>query len=48
VDPQNVNMVLSSKMIIEDFGGFETIAKELQCNLKTGIQVHTIKDRINE
>jgi len=47
-DPNNADMVLSSKMIIEDFEGFETIARELKCDLKKGIEPHTIKDRIND
>jgi magnesium-transporting ATPase (P-type) len=48
VDPKNNNMVLSSKMIIEDFGGINEMAKGLKCDLKTGIQTNTIKDRIND
>ena len=36
-DPNNENMVISSKMIIEDFGGIDAIAKELKCDLKVSL-----------
>jgi len=47
-DPNNANMVLSSQMIIEKFGGIEAIARELKTDLKKGIEPNTIKDRIND
>jgi len=47
-DANNDQMIISSKMIIEDFGGIDSIAKELKCDLKKGIQTSTIKDRIND
>jgi Ca2+-transporting ATPase len=41
-------MVLSSKMLIEKFKGFETLARELKTDLRKGIEESTIKDRIND
>jgi len=35
-------------MIVEDFGGIDTLAKDLKCDLKKGIQPDTMKDRIND
>lgn len=35
-------------MIVEEYNGIENIARELKCDLKKGIEPHTIKDRIND
>lgn len=47
-DPHNASMVISSKMIMEDFGGLEAIARELKTDLKKGIVPDTMDDRIND